>query len=500
MDSFMMGPRGALDSLESYISNEEIVELREWLDNNEVIPTQQAACCLASAFLLLVKRAMNNFTRLIEQLEDGKESIGDESLEGLTISRQKTSDKVYFNPYFRDEKKFMPKANRDSIAIRKRKLPDMLAPDGKDNKDWTLQEIIFLHDCDILNEAEQKVGKECVVEKLLNCLAETKNNIEEIKKNGPLLDAALSNADSVDLIDWNLVAVHPFFTQWATDVRTAKDCYYAWMGAFAPWIKQGSWKAEELKKLSFLSKKCNNHHWDLVARELGTGRTAYDCAVRVLSCNGAISENKTKWTKQKSAVLRRSIKHSSERTLSWKKVAHKTDEVKVRKCLRRYESLQMSHGKWTAEEDDRLLEAVAKYGKNCWRQIAAAVTTRTDSQCRNRYIYCLSVNSKGGAWSQLEDELLMLGVEVFGTRWMKVCFLLPRRGAHKIHNRYKFLQLKRCRSNRMLRNRKQPIGCVKCNGIPLLPDHLLSILTEEQRRRLKSGLTAVRMKYSRNVE
>ncbi|KFD64984.1 hypothetical protein M514_12290 [Trichuris suis] len=536
---------------DSYISNEEIVELREWLNNNEVIPTQQAMYCLASTFLLLVKRAMNNLSHLIEQFEDGKESVEDESLKGSMAWKQKASDEEYFNPYFRDGKDFMPEANKDSIAIRERRLPDMLAPDNKDNKDWTLQEALFLHDCvksalkkaminklssecallkDTLSEAEEKVGQECAVEKLLNRLTETTNNIKEIKKNGPLLDAALSNAGRVDLIDWNLVGMHPFFTQWAPDFRSANDCCYAWMGSFAPWIKQGSWDVEELKKLSFLSKKYKNRHWDLVARELGTGRTAYHCAKMVLSRNGVITpvnfdrriagdhaapacttsshalrrklakEKKTKWTRRRSTLLRRNVERRSERQLSWKKVAHKVDETKVRRCLRRYKSLKMSHGKWTDEEDDRLLKAVAKYGKNCWRQIAAVVTTRTDNQCRNRYIYYLSVNSKGGAWSQLEDELLKLGVEVFGKRWMKVGFLLPHRGAHKIHNRYKFLQLKRCRSYGMLRKRKQPIGFMKPSDIPLLPDHLLSILTEQQRRKLKSGLMAVGMKYGRNVE
>ena len=40
---------------------------------------------------------------------------------------------------------------------------------------------------------------------------------------------------------------------------------------------------------------------------------------------------------------------------------------------------------WTKEEDECLLEAVAKWGPNDWYQIASAMPGRLPRQCRERY-------------------------------------------------------------------------------------------------------------------
>uniref|UniRef100_A0A5S6QYD1 snRNA-activating protein complex subunit 4 n=1 Tax=Trichuris muris TaxID=70415 RepID=A0A5S6QYD1_TRIMR len=501
-------------------SESDFNELQEWLNNVELHPTRQVVSCLSSAFLSLLKRTLSKVDRLIEQHKYRKISREYESLETLALAVSPVHYEQYFNPYFRDRMDFMPQANNDSIAIRQRKLADMLA---MRSKTWTPEEFSLLKDCvkswlkkamtdrlsddcallkDMLSEVQPTSGQKSAAEDLLSRLVEANNDRKKIENDGQMFDIALANPKSIDLIDWDSIATHHQFAQRSTSLKSAIDCLYAWAGACAPWINQDSWSTEELDHLKILSRKYNNHHWDAIARELGTGRTAYHCAQSVLSQKEASDEAKSKWTIARDALLLERVESNVDDEVSWKNVTHSVGAPNVRKCVRRYGSLKARHGKWSAEEDDRLLKAVAEYGNNCWTQIAAAVHTRTDTQCRNRYVYCLSVNSKEGAWSRLEDELLMLGVQVFGKQWMKIRFLLPRRGAHKAQNHYRFLQRRRGRTsddnNGTMRQRKLPVDSVKYDDVPKLselPDELLSILTPDQRRKLDTGLMEVRMKF-----
>jgi hypothetical protein len=46
----------------------------------------------------------------------------------------------------------------------------------------------------------------------------------------------------------------------------------------------------------------------------------------------------------------------------------------------------ITKGRWTAEEDSKLLSVIRKYGSRNWVQVARDMKNRTDVQCRHRYI------------------------------------------------------------------------------------------------------------------
>jgi hypothetical protein len=73
-------------------------------------------------------------------------------------------------------------------------------------------------------------------------------------------------------------------------------------------------------------------------------------------------------------------------------------------------------GKWTAEEDDKLLRAAEKFAVTRWKAIAALIPGRTKKQCWNRWQYALHPSTvrtteHTGKWLTEEDDNLAGAVE-----------------------------------------------------------------------------------------
>jgi hypothetical protein len=139
----------------------------------------------------------------------------------------------------------------------------------------------------------------------------------------------------------------------------------------------------------------------------------------------------------------------------------------------------MGRKDWSAQEDQTILEEVAKVGQK-WRLIAAKLPGRSDDAVRNRWkrltgahshtsaaaaqvADALGLTSDGGppkpkaskprapkadgaakterlAWSVAEDDLIVKSVQEMGLKWGKISELLPGRTAHAIRNRFHRLQ------------------------------------------------------------
>jgi hypothetical protein len=66
-------------------------------------------------------------------------------------------------------------------------------------------------------------------------------------------------------------------------------------------------------------------------------------------------------------------------------------------------------GKWTAEEDAKLTDAVKKYDKE-WVAVAPLVPGRTNNQCRQRWVNYLDPSTKVALPAE-EDLNLIEGVQ-----------------------------------------------------------------------------------------
>jgi hypothetical protein len=91
------------------------------------------------------------------------------------------------------------------------------------------------------------------------------------------------------------------------------------------------------------------------------------------------------------------------------------------------------------EEDEKLLDAVAKYGLDSWSRIASCVPGRCGKQCRERWLGQLSPCVVKSKWTPEEDLLLLQGHAMHGNRWASIAALLPGRSTITVKNRWNWM-------------------------------------------------------------
>lgn len=72
-------------------------------------------------------------------------------------------------------------------------------------------------------------------------------------------------------------------------------------------------------------------------------------------------------------------------------------------------------GSWTKEEDQKIIECIAKKMTR-WSEIAERVEGRVGKQCRERWFNHLDPTLRKCSWTPQEDEILIKGQAHFGNR------------------------------------------------------------------------------------
>lgn len=92
--------------------------------------------------------------------------------------------------------------------------------------------------------------------------------------------------------------------------------------------------------------------------------------------------------------------------------------------------LSLKKGAWSAEEDARLALAVAGYGIS-WIEIAGTIAGRTNEQCRDRWSELetgpLPEIAGRPRWTAEEDDALIEAVTSLGNKWKAVSLQLGGR-------------------------------------------------------------------------
>ncbi|KAK7060331.1 hypothetical protein VNI00_001096 [Paramarasmius palmivorus] len=219
-------------------------------------------------------------------------------------------------------------------------------------------------------------------------------------------------------INWSIVA------EKVSDVssvkRTPEECRVKWLGNKQPRLNHSEWKEQELAKLQEIvadRKAKGKVNWVEVAQALGTNRVPIDCM------KNALERPRHNWTQESDKKLLEAV--TLYGTNNWGLCAlYVSEHCSPSQCQSHFTRSidpQIKRTDWTADEDAKLLAAVATYGPS-WADVCIFVPGRTNDQCRERYHAARQkvTGRKGGLWSREEDVKLLEGIKLHGTKWRQV--------------------------------------------------------------------------------
>lgn len=114
---------------------------------------------------------------------------------------------------------------------------------------------------------------------------------------------------------------------------------------------------------------------------------------------------------------------------------------------------QVKH-KFTAWEDDKIRELVAKYGTENWKTIANNMENRDARQIRERWTNYLKPCVNSDTWTKTEENLLNEKIKEFGPKWRMITRFFNGRTEVSLKNHYRLMIR---RSNKEERKQKKQI-------------------------------------------
>ncbi|MEE6505236.1 hypothetical protein FKM82_005469 [Ascaphus truei] len=278
-----------------------------------------------------------------------------------------------------------------------------------------------------LDNAKEDMDKKIVAKQI----GETEREVEDIN----LLPEHVLFGQRTDEHDWEKISNINF-----EGVHSAEKLRKVWQNSLHPSIYKKEWSEDEVLKLQSIAAEHHYVHWDVIAQELGTNRTAFQCLQKYQNYNKDFKRRE--FSKEEDEVLTQFIQEMRVGNhIPYRKIAYFMEGRDSLQLLYRWTKCldpNLKKGFWSPSEDELLLKAISKYGEKDWYKIRDEVPGRSDSQCRERYLKGLHADVKKGKWSAEEKAKLSELIEKYGVgRWTKIASELTHRTGSQCLSKWK---------------------------------------------------------------
>ncbi|XP_023556150.1 snRNA-activating protein complex subunit 4 isoform X2 [Octodon degus] len=276
---------------------------------------------------------------------------------------------------------------------------------------------------------------------------------QEIQDINQLPEEALLGS-RMDSHDWEKISKVNF-----EGSRSAEEIQKFWQSSEHPSINKQEWSAEEVERLRAVAAAHGHLQWQLVSEELGTGRSAFQCLQKFQQHNRALKRRA--WTEEEDRMLTQLVQQMRVGShVPYRRIVYYMEGRDSMQLIYRWtKSLDpnLKKGFWAPDEDAKLLRAVAKYGEQDWFKIREEVPGRSDAQCRDRYLRRLHVSLKKGRWTAEEEEQLLELIGKHGVgHWARIASELPNRSGSQCLSKWKIMARKQ-----RVRRRRRPHARVR---------------------------------------
>ncbi|XP_036039757.1 snRNA-activating protein complex subunit 4 isoform X2 [Onychomys torridus] len=301
-----------------------------------------------------------------------------------------------------------------------------------------------------LREKQSRVSSELDRQALEKQIKEAEKEIQDINQ----LPEEVLLGNRLDNHDWEKISNINF-----EGGRSAEEIQKFWQSSEHPSINKQEWSTEEVERLKAIAATHGHLEWHLIAEELGTSRSAFQCLQKFQQSNKALKRKE--WTEEEDHMLAQLVQEMRVGShIPYRKIVYFMEGRDSMQLIYRWtKSLDPSlkRGSWAPEEDAKLLQAVAKYGAQDWFKIREEVPGRSDAQCRDRYIRRLHFSLKKGRWNAKEEQQLIQLIEKYGVgHWARIASELPHRSGSQCLSKWKILARKKQRLQKRRGRRPHP--------------------------------------------
>lgn len=184
------------------------------------------------------------------------------------------------------------------------------------------------------------------------------------------------------MVDWMTVAEKLRLAGEGVKPRSAVNCLIHYKHFVDRNIARGDFTEEEDRALLQIAPRMGRFHWDEIAAELGSQRSAWQCFARYQGCLAPVEKGSTGsrhvsiWTREQERRL--SLAQQVYGRSEWSAVAEHVPEHSPAECRGRAGGRGRSGKQWSKEEDCKLLQAVQRHGAN-WTQVSLKKFDRSRS-------------------------------------------------------------------------------------------------------------------------